>query len=74
MFNTPSTDTVPENFDIWNFPLTSNWIEGRGLDNDNFSNTGFANALSATNAVPWNTGSNAGQTGANNYLRICYCL
>lgn len=68
MFNTPSTDTVPENFDIWNFPITSNWIEGRGLDNDNFSNTGFANALSATNAVAWKTDSNAGQTGANNYL------
>ena len=68
MFNTPSTDTVPENFEIWNFPLTSNWIEGRGLDNDNFSNTVFANALSATNLVAWKTDSNAGQTGANNYL------
>ena len=45
MFNTPSTDTVPENFDIWSFPITSNWIEGRGLDNDNFSNTGFANVI-----------------------------
>ena len=66
MFNTPSTDTVPENFDIWSFPLTSNWIQGRGLDNDNFSNTGFANALSATNLIPW-TDSN-GTTGANNFL------
>ena len=68
MFNTPSADTVPENFEINNFPLTSNWLEGRGLDNDNFSNTGFANALSATNTVSWKTDSNAGQTGANNYL------
>ena len=68
MFNTPSTDTVPENFEIWNFPLTSNWIEGRGLDNDNFSNTGFANALSATNLIPWKTLTNNGQTGANNYI------
>jgi len=68
MFNTPSTDTIPENFDIWGFPLTSHWAEGRGLDNDNFSNTGFCNTLSATNALAWNTGSNDGQTGANNYL------
>ena len=68
MFNTPSTDTVPENFDIWGFPLTSHWSEGRGLDNDNFSNTGFTNALSATNQIAWKTDSNAGQTGANNYL------
>ena len=68
MFNTPSTDTVPQDFDIFGFPLTSNWSEGRGLDNDNFSNTGFANALSATNQVPWKTASNAGQTGGNNYI------
>ena len=66
MFNTPSTDTVPQNFDIWGFPLTSTWQEGRGLDNDNFSNTGFTNALSATNAIPWSDTN--GTTGANNFL------
>ena len=68
MFNTPSTDTVPHNFDINAFPLTGGWAEGRGLDNDNFSNTGFANALSATNQLPWKTASNAGQTGGSNYI------
>lgn len=66
MFNAPHGDTQASNFDIWAFPLTANWIEGTGLDNDNYSHTGFANAFYADNVNLW-TDLNAG-TGGEAYL------
>jgi len=66
MFNAPHGDTQASNFDIWAFPLTANWIEGTGLDNDSYSHTGFANAFYADNVNLW-TDLNAG-TGGEAYL------
>ena len=55
-----------DDFTLWAFPLTATWTEGRGLDNDNYSNTGYADAVSATKTQAWN--DNDGQTGGNAFL------
>lgn len=59
--NVKHSDTQAVNFDLVAYPLTAGYMEGRGLDNDEYTNTGFANALSATNTAPWTL--NNGQTG-----------
>jgi len=64
--NVKHSDTQAVNFDLVAYPLTASWMEGRGLDNDNYTNTGFANALSATNTNAWNI--NNGQTGGSVYI------
>lgn len=64
--NVKHSDNQAVNFDLVAFPLTASWMEGRGLDNDNYTNTGFANALSATNTNAWNI--NNGQTGGLVYI------
>ena len=64
--NVKHSDTQAVNFDLAAYPLTASWMEGRGLDNDNYTNTGFANALSATNTNAWNI--NNGQTGGSVYI------
>ena len=64
--NVKHSDNQAVNFDLVAFPLTASWMEGRGLDNDNYTNTGFANALSATNTNAWNF--NKGQTGGSVYI------
>lgn len=64
--NVKHSDNQAVNFGLVAFPLTASWMEGRGLDNDNYTNTGFANALSATNTNAWNI--NNGQTGGSVYI------
>ena len=64
--NVKHSDNQAVNFDLVAYPLTASWMEGRGLDNDNYTNTGFANALSATNTNAWNI--NNGQTGGSVYI------
>ena len=66
MSNTRHGDTQATNFTLDVFPLTAQWSEGTGLDSDTYSNTGFANAISATNTNSWEYDN--GQSGANNYL------
>ena len=64
--NVKHSDNQAVNFDLAAYPLTASRMEGRGLDNDNYTNTGFANALSATNTNAWNI--NNGQTGGSVYI------
>ena len=66
MTNTKHGDTQATNFTLDVFPLTAAWTEGSGLDNDTYTNTGYANAISATNSNSW--GYNNGGSGAQNYL------
>ena len=66
MTNTKHGETQATNFSLNVFPLTASWQEGTGLDNDSYTNTGFANAISASNTMPWDF--NNGQSGAKNYL------
>ena len=39
--NAKHGDTQATNFDLVAYPLTATFMEGRGLDNDNYTNTGF---------------------------------
>ena len=64
--NVKHSDNQAVNFALAAFPLTASWMEGRGLDNDNYSNTGFANAISATNTNAWSI--NNGQSGGSTYI------
>jgi len=58
LFNALHDDPIASNFTIWALPLTADWTEGTGLDNDKLSQTGYADALSATNTQSW-TGLNS---------------
>ena len=53
LFNALHGDPIASNFTIWALPLTADWTEGTGLDNDLYSQTGFADALSASNSQSW---------------------
>lgn len=66
MTNTRHGDTQATNFTLDVFPMTASWSEGSGLDNDTYTNTGYANAISATNTNSWEFDN--GQSGASNYL------
>ena len=55
VFNVKHGDAQAENFTLEVYPLSANWSEGKGLDNDGLTNTGYANAVSATNTTAWST-------------------
>ena len=55
LFNALHGDPIASDFTIWSFPLTADWTEGTGLDNNKLSQTGYADALSATNSQSWTT-------------------
>lgn len=67
MFNAPHGDNQATDFNIWAFPLTANWIEGSGLDNDKYSHTGAVNAIYATTTQKWEDISNA-VSGGDAYI------
>ena len=55
MFNCKHGDEQATSFNINIHPLTQEWTEGRGLDADNLSETGFANAVTAQSGIAWTT-------------------
>ena len=66
MTNAKHGDSLATNFSLDVLPLTASWSEGFGLDNDTYTDTGYANALSASNTIPWTL--NNGQTGGAVFL------
>jgi hypothetical protein len=51
-------ETVPTSYDLFVFPLSRSWSEGRGIDNDNFRDYGYASWVDATSTQAWTvTGS-----------------
>jgi len=53
VFNAKHGDDQAQSFNINVHPLTQEWDEGTGLDNDQLTETGYANALSAQSTVAW---------------------
>jgi len=53
MNNVTHGEEQASDFDIYAFPLSATWVEGRGLDNDLKTNTGYTNALYADNINLW---------------------
>ena len=55
LFNARHGDEQATSFNVDVFPLSADWNEGTGLDNDKLSETGYANAVSAKSTAAWTT-------------------
>jgi len=53
MKNVMHGEEIATDFDIWALPLTASWVEGRGLDSDDYLYEDAANSLYATNTTLW---------------------
>jgi hypothetical protein len=53
--NARHDQTLPSSFDMEILPLARSWDEGRGMDNDDFSDIGFANWINARSNLAWST-------------------
>lgn len=65
MFNAPHGDAQAKSFDLEVYPITQDWSEGDGLDLDELTQTGYANAVSAQSTVAWTTSGGTWQRDAN---------
>jgi hypothetical protein len=58
MYNLAHDDIVPTSYELYVFPLSRSFSEGRGIDDDNFEDYGWVNWLSASSTQLWShTGS-----------------
>lgn len=65
LYNVTHDSTLPKDFILVTHPVTKSWVEGDGLDCDNFCDTGSANWLSASSGESWeHTGSDFNTTYA----------
>lgn len=55
MFDHTHGETTPTSYDLFVFPLSRSWDEGLGIDDDNLEDAGYANWLSASSTVAWET-------------------
>jgi len=55
MYDMKHEDRVPSSFDLFIYPLSRSWDEGRGIDTENFRDYGYANWHSASSTVEWTT-------------------
>lgn len=55
MVNMKHEDTVPTSYDVDVMPVSRSWDEGKGVDDDEFLDLGYANWENATSAVAWTT-------------------
>ena len=55
MFNARHAETTPEDFDLDVKILSKTWNEGRGLDMDTYSDTGFSSWLSSSSGSAWSS-------------------
>jgi len=54
MFNAQTPFTLPQDFNLVVMPASRSWVEGSGLDMDNYKDLGNANWINAT-TTPWTT-------------------
>ena len=55
MFNARHAESTPEDFDLDVKILSKTWNEGRGLDMDTYSDTGFSSWLSSSSGSAWSS-------------------
>lgn len=55
LVNSPHYETVPQSFDLYVYPLSRSWDEGRGLSNfdEGLKDSGYSNWNSATSTTQW---------------------
>jgi hypothetical protein len=49
----PHAQTLPSSYDVEVLPISQSWDEGNGLDDDDFTDLGYANWVRAKSATPW---------------------
>ena len=52
LFNAPHAESTPEDFDLDLKLVSKSWSEGRGLDMDTYSDTGFSSWVSSSSGPP----------------------
>jgi len=67
MKNVIHGEPVPSDFSIWALPLTASWIEGKGLDSDDYLYEDASNAIWATSTDKWEDYA-GGASGGNNII------
>ncbi len=53
VFNYIHGETNAESFDLFVFPLSRSWDEGKGVDDDNYRDFGYSNWMSASSTTAW---------------------
>ena len=65
VYNCKHGDEQATSFSVNVHPLTQEWTEGNGLDLDNLTETGYANAVSADSTNAWTTTGGTFEVDAN---------
>jgi hypothetical protein len=53
MYDMKHDSTVPSSYDLFIFPISRSWDEGRGMDDSKFRDDGYANWMSASSTAAW---------------------
>ena len=72
LYNAPHGSTTPEDFTLDLNMLSQSWTEGRGLDMDNYSDTGVSNWISASSGVEWSAQGGSYLTGVNTSASLAF--
>lgn len=55
MFNAEHPFTLPQDFTLTVAPISQSWVEGTGLDMDEYSDMGVSNWISASDGTAWSS-------------------
>ena len=65
VFNAEHPFTLPQGFNIVVAPISRSWVEGTGLDMDEYKDLGTSNWLKSDNTTSWTTIGGDYRTGSN---------
>ena len=65
MFNAQTPFTLPQNFNLLLTPVSRSWIEGTGLDMDEYKDLGTSNWMKSDTTTTWTTVGGDYRTGSN---------
>ena len=72
MYNAPHGSSTPTEFDLDIQMLAQAWTEGRGLDMDNYSDSGVSNWISASSTAEWGTTGSSVISGVNTSASVSF--
>ena len=65
MFNARTPFTLPQGFNLVVAPVSRSWVEGTGLDMDDYQDLGVSNWISSSTGTPWSSVGGDYRTGSN---------
>ena len=65
MFNARTPFTLPQGFNLVIAPVSRSWVEGTGLDMDDYQDLGVSNWISSSTGSPWLSVGGDYRTGSN---------